>query len=581
MKRIISFLCFVCVSLGLVSCQSDTPIKVLFITGGHDYDKENFHAMLDKLPIVYEHVEHPKAYRMYKTDMIDKFDVILLYDMPSQIPPEAQQDFIDMLHRGKGLVVLHHAFCSYDSWPEYVKIIGGRYHHFPWLLNGAVQKPSTYKHDVTMPVRVEDKKHPITKGVSDFEILDEAYGGTEIRPDVHALLSTNVPSNGPLVGWTNSYGKSRVVTLTLGHDKQAWENPSFLKILSQAIIWAKKVDHSNVVNNQYEIAYPLPRSTPQAENVTRRGISAFLSAIQQSGQELHSLMIVRNGKVVAEQWFGDHAPSKPHAMYSVSKTFAATAIGFAVSENRLKVTDKVISFFPDKLPETVSPNLQALEIRHLLTMSVGHDVNRVEQARRVANADWVKAFLSVPIEEKPGTEFMYNSMATYMLSAIIQKVTGEKLIDYLTPRLFRPLGITGITWEESPQGINIGGWGLNVKTEDMAKLGLLYLQKGKWNGKQLLPESWIEEATTSHIASLPSGTKRENLKMKPADSDWLQGYGYQMWRCRHNGVRADGASGQFIVILPEKNTVIVLTANIPDMQAELNLVWEHILPALN
>ena len=167
-----------------------------------------------------------------------------------------------------------------------------------------------------------------------------------------------------------------------------------------------------------------------------------------------------------------------------------------------------------------------------------------------------------------------------MLSAIIQKETGEKVINYLYPRLFRPLGIVGATWEESPQGINCGGWGLYLKTEDLAKMGQFFLQKGKWNDKQLLLESWIEEATTSKIASLPAGMRPENLKMKPKDSDWLQGYGYQMWRCRHNAVRADGANGQYIIILPEQDAVIAMTANIGDMQAEINLIWKYILPAL-
>jgi CubicO group peptidase (beta-lactamase class C family) len=325
----------------------------------------------------------------------------------------------------------------------------------------------------------------------------------------------------------------------------------------------------------------LPRSTPQAENVAPEGITSYVEAVKNAGLDIHSFMVVRNGKVVAEQWFGNNVPDSLHVMHSVSKTFTASAIGFAVAENRLKVTDKVISFFPDKLPAEVSPNLQALEIRHLLTMSVGHDANLVNQVRQTEGADWVEAFLAAPVEQQPGEEFMYNSMATYMLSAIIQQVTGEKLIDYLTPRLFNPLGIKGIRWDESPQGINTGGWGLYVKTEDMAKLGQLFLQKGSWNGAQILPASWIEEATTSHIASLPAGTKREDLKIKPEDSDWLQGYGYQMWRCRHNGYRADGANGQFIIILPEKNAVVAITANIGDMQAEINLVWENLLPAMN
>ena len=336
----------------------------------------------------------------------------------------------------------------------------------------------------------------------------------------------------------------------------------------------------SLLSCQSEIAKPLPRGTPRAENMSQRGISDYLEAIKEHKQEIHSLMIVRNGKVVSEQWFGDHGPDKLHDLWSVSKTYTATAIGFAVSENKLKVTDKVISFFPDKLPATISPNLQALEIRHLLTMSTGNDEGAVNLERSAA-PDWVTAFLSVPFDQKPGSEYQYNSMATFMLSAIIQKVTGEKLADYLTSRLFNPLGITGFEWEENPQGINVGGWGLRVKTEDMAKLGQFILQKGKWNGKQLLPESWIEEATTSHIASLPAGVKRENLTIKPEDSDWLQGYGYQMWRCRHNGVRADGLNGQFIIILPDKNAVIIITAHVPNMQAEINLVWEHLLPAFN
>ena len=323
----------------------------------------------------------------------------------------------------------------------------------------------------------------------------------------------------------------------------------------------------------------LPRSTPEAEKVSAKGIIDYLDAVKESGQDLHSVMILRHGKVVVEHWLGDHAADKPHIMNSVSKTYTATAIGFAVAEGRIKVTDKVISFFPDKLPTQMSQNLKDMEIKHLLTMSVGHDPNAVREKTRT-NDDWVKVFLAEPITEKPGTQFNYNSVATYMLSAIIQKVTGEKLIDYLYPRLFRPLGIVGATWDECPQGINTGGWGLYVKTEDMAKLGQFILQKGKWNGEQLLPASWINEATTSHIASLPAGTKKEDVTAKPEDSDWLQGYGYQMWRSRHNSYRADGANGQFILVLPEKDAVIVTTANIGDMQAELNLIWKYLLPAI-
>jgi CubicO group peptidase (beta-lactamase class C family) len=323
----------------------------------------------------------------------------------------------------------------------------------------------------------------------------------------------------------------------------------------------------------------LPRSDPEKEKIDAQAITKYLQAVKESEQDLHSLMILRNGKVVFEEWFGENAANKTHILYSVSKTFTATAIGFAVQEGLLNVTDKVISFFPEQLPNEISANLQALEIQHLLTMTVGHDVDPTGVLRENTNSDWAEAFLAFPIEHKPGTQFVYNSLATYMLSAIITKVTGERILDYLQPRLFRPLGIAGATWDKSPQGIQVGGWGLNVKTEDMAKLGQFYLQKGKWNGVQLLSESWIEEASSAQVSSLPAGVKTKDLKVKAKDSDWLQGYGYQLWRSRHNSYRADGRNGQFILILPEKNAVIVTTANIPNMQAELNLIWKYLLPA--
>ncbi len=162
-----------------------------------------------------------------------------------------------------------------------------------------------------------------------------------------------------------------------------------------------------------------------------------------------------------------------------------------------------------------------------------------------------------------------------MLSAIVQKVTGQKVIDYLTPRLFNPLEIQGMDWETDPMGINTGGWGLRIKTEDMAKLGQLYLQKGKWNGKQLLPKEWVEEATSIKILQSPDASQP-----KRDSSDWLQGYCYQFWRSRHNSFRGDGAFGQYILVMPEQDAVIAITAETPDMQDELNLVWKYLLPAI-
>lgn len=321
----------------------------------------------------------------------------------------------------------------------------------------------------------------------------------------------------------------------------------------------------------------LPRA--EASQTLDQAFDNYLAAVEAAKQDLHSIMIVQNGKVIKEKWLSEGAPDKPHILNSVSKTFTATAVGLAIAEGKLSLSDKVISFFPDKLPSEVSDNLKKMEVRHLLTMSSGHDVEPSFRALG-EGADWVEAFLAHPFVHEPGTFFVYNSLGTYMLSAIVQKVTGEKVIDYLTPRLFEPLHIEGATWQESPQGINTGGWGLYLKTEDLAKMGQLILQRGKWNGEQIVPAEWIDEATTSHVASRPAGMRPEQITFKAEDSDWLQGYGYQMWRCRHNAVRADGANGQYIIVMPDQNAVIAMTAHIGDMQGEINLVWEHLLPAL-
>lgn len=324
-----------------------------------------------------------------------------------------------------------------------------------------------------------------------------------------------------------------------------------------------------------ELTKALPRSTPEAEKVSAKGITNYLKAVKESGQDLHSLMILRHGKVVSEHWMGDNAANKNHILNSVSKTFTATAIGFAVAENRIKVTDKVISFFPNDLPSEISPNLAALEIKDLLSMSGGHDADPTSIVTK-EEKNWERKFFEIPFVNKPGTKFIYNSAGTYILSAIVQKVTGQKVIDYLYPRLFRPLGITGAEWKTSPSGVNCGGWGLYIKTEDMAKMGQFMLQKGKWNGKQLLPEAWFNEATSIHIMQPAANAG----KLKPQDSDWTQGYGYQVWRCRYNAFRADGAAGQYIIVIPDKDAVIVTTAQIDDMQAEINLIWKYLLPAL-
>lgn len=315
----------------------------------------------------------------------------------------------------------------------------------------------------------------------------------------------------------------------------------------------------------------LPRSTPEAEGISSRAIHSFVDALDNARAdniEMHSFMIVRHGKVVAEGWWSPYRSDLKHTLYSVSKSFTSTAIGLAADEGKLSLSDNVISFFPESLPETVSPNLAELDVEDLLKMAVG----QAEEPHIMRQSDdWVATFLAAPIEYEPGSVFLYNSAGSFMLSAIVQKATGEKLIDYLQPRLFGPLGIEGADWEVNPQGINVGGWGLRVKTEDMAKLGLLYLQKGRWGDQQILSGEWVEAATSKQINTVEG-------EGDPA-SDWAQGYGYQFWQTTHNAFRGDGAFGQYILVLPEQAAVVAMTANVQDMQKEINLVWEHLLPA--
>lgn len=321
---------------------------------------------------------------------------------------------------------------------------------------------------------------------------------------------------------------------------------------------------------------PLARSIPEDEGVSSAGISRFLLDAGHSKNEFHSFMFLRHGKVIAEGWWNPYGPGLKHTLYSVSKSFTSTAVGFAVSEGRLSVDDKIVSFFPDKLPDSVSPYLAAITVRDMLNMLEGQDPDP-SGVVAATDSDWVRKFMTIPIIHQPGTSFLYNTIGVYVLSAIVQKVTGQTLIDYLEPRLFKPLGIRGEDWEISPQGIDVGGWGLRLKTEDLAKVGELYLQKGQWKGRQLLPAKWVTDAVTSRNDEGPAWAQH-----LPRDSsDWRQGYGYLFWRCRHGAFRADGAFGQYIIVMPEQDAVIAITSETADMQDELNLVWNDLLPAVH
>jgi CubicO group peptidase (beta-lactamase class C family) len=312
-------------------------------------------------------------------------------------------------------------------------------------------------------------------------------------------------------------------------------------------------------------AADLPRSNPEAQGVSSPALLAFIEAADKDIDAFHSFMLVRHGHVVAEGWWAPYDAKAPHALYSLSKSFTSTAVGLAVAEGKLSLDDELLKLFPEYAPMSPSANLKAMRLRDLIRMSTGQ---QAEPARK-ADEPWAKTFLAQPVPFKPGTHFLYNTSATYMLSAAVQKATGQTVLDYLQPRLFDPLGIAKPTWEASPQGVSAGGYGLSVRTEDIAKFGQLYLQKGQWQGKQIVPEAWVAEATARQTSngSNPAG-------------DWDQGYGYQFWRSRHGAYRGDGAFGQYCVVLPEQDAVIAITSGVRDMQAVLNLVWDKLLPAL-
>lgn len=316
-------------------------------------------------------------------------------------------------------------------------------------------------------------------------------------------------------------------------------------------------------------ASKLPRSTPEAQGVASAAILGFIEEADRKVDTIHSFMLVRHGHVVAEGWWEPFSAEARHMMFSLSKSFTSTAVGLAIEEGKLHLDDPVLKFFPDEAPAERSRNLQAMRVRDLLTMTTGHHEETIRGFPFQSEENLVKKFLALPVEHKPGTFFVYNTPATYLLSAIVQQVTGETVLEYLRPRIFEPLGIEEPTWPASAQGVTLGGFGLNVRTEDVAKFGQLYLKNGDWNGRQLVPAKWVEQATARQVSN-----------GSDPNSDWEQGYGFQFWRSRHNLYRGDGAHGQFCLIFPEHDAVVAITSGTGNMGQVMNLVWQHILPAL-
>ena len=314
----------------------------------------------------------------------------------------------------------------------------------------------------------------------------------------------------------------------------------------------------------------LPRATPESVGIASTGIQALIDEAEAKAYGLHSIMILRHGKVVAEGWWAPYAANEPHMLFSLSKSFTSTAIGMLQAEGRVNIHDKLHSYFPDEVPADATENQKNLRLRDLLMMSTGQHKEDVDAINIMApDKSGTKQFLAAPVKQKPGTLFYYNTPATFMLSATLQKITGETLRDYLVPRLFEPLGIPTPEWDSTPQGYSFGGSGLHLRTEDIAKFGQLLLQRGEWKGKRLVPAEWIDQATARQVSN---GSNPE--------SDWDQGYGFQFWRCIPGFYRADGAFGQYVIVIPEHDTVIAINSGTRDMGGIMKMLWAKFLPEL-
>jgi len=310
------------------------------------------------------------------------------------------------------------------------------------------------------------------------------------------------------------------------------------------------------------------KSSPESVGIPSGALVALMEKLN-SLDSLNGIMVMRHGKLCHEAYWEPYSADVPHVLFSLSKSFTSAAIGIAQAEKRLDINVPLISFFPEYVDDITDPKMRIVTLRHLLTMASGHSSCARPQMLADPDGNWARGFLSSELPWNPGERFAYNSAATYMLSAVIYKVTGMNVREYLLPRLFEPLGIVPGIWESCPQGINVGGWGLYLRLPDIAKFAQLLLDHGIHCGKQLIPADYLTDATSRQIDN--------SMNEAP---DWKCGYGYQFWRSQH-GFRADGASGQYAIVLPEYDLAIAINACLADMQQILSAIWDILLPALH
>lgn len=332
----------------------------------------------------------------------------------------------------------------------------------------------------------------------------------------------------------------------------------FLYLLFAAFLFAA---FTSVAAEQY--------ASPESQGVSSKAILAWVDACEKDLDVMHGFVIRRHGKIIAEgSWKPFDTLNEPHILYSHSKSFVSTAIGFLVDEGKIDLDERVCTIFPDDLPENPDARLLSLRVRDLLTMNFGAKDHILRDG-----GNWVKTALAKKIHFDPGTKFKYDSDATYLLSAIVSKKSGKDTMEYLDEKLFKPLSFGNVWSTYSPQRIACGGWGMQMNTRDISKLGQLYLNEGEWDSRRILSRDWVRLATSKQTEC------GWNTFSKP-ECDWSQGYGFQFWRCRYNSYRADGAGGQYTVVIPDKDAVVSIHAALGDMKKELEYIWKYLLPAM-
>lgn len=330
---------------------------------------------------------------------------------------------------------------------------------------------------------------------------------------------------------------------------------------------------------------PLPRALPRDKGVDPQAIVDFLDAVQAAGLELHSFMLYRDGAVVSEAFWRPYSARRAHVQHSATKSWTATAVGLLIDDGRLALHDKVVDFFPEHCPARISEHLAAMTVEDLLTMRTGHRRGISGGDWRNLSSSWVEAFLAEPVEEAPGQAFIYSSASSFMLSAIVSKVSGQTLHQLLEQRVLRHMGLDPLHWDLAPGGFNSGGNGLSCTTEDSLKFGVLHLQRGQWNGQQLLSPQWVEAATRNQVEDVWMGEfdGKQYLPRDTANSagSRREGYGYQWWMMRNGGYYASGVFGQQCIVLPAQNTVIAFTCGLRLGEKRLHAaLWEHLFPGL-